>query len=186
MGNRRKKEAVSVRGAWTAVPLELLRSRAFSSLSPHATKLFFDFFAQMSANARGNGDLSASISVMRPRGWTSKAGLSNAITELLAAHFVVVTRQGGRRRCTLFALVPWALDCDLKKLDVGPGCYTHSDWTQGRKDLQEAPDKQKPAKWARASAARPDPKGAERLAALIASKRDGNARGASGAPGVGG
>jgi len=149
MGRKRKPGAVAVSGPWVPVPLELIRSRAFAQLSPHAAKLFFDLAAQLDRNAKGNGDLSATAQFLKARGWSSMSTLSAALEELLGAGLVAKTRQGGRRRCSLFALTPWPLDCDLSKLDVKPGSYGAADWTKGERTLAEVPTSEAPAIWNR-------------------------------------
>lgn len=106
-----------------------------------------DMASQLGPNARGNGDLAATFSLMAARGWTSKASLEQAIAELIENNFILVTRQGGRHKCSLYAICNYALDCDLSKLDVRPGSFSKSDWTQGRRNLQEPPTKSSPAVW---------------------------------------
>jgi hypothetical protein len=144
---RRKRGAVPIKGPWFAMPLDLLRSRAFANLSPHATKLFMDLCSAFGPNSLRNGDITATFSVMKARGWTSKAGLEAAIKELEAAQILITSRQGGRRLCSLYALTPWPLDCDPSKIDIKPGAYTMHDWTQGQGKLQERPSQAQPAAW---------------------------------------
>lgn len=129
------------------MPLELLKSRAFAQLSPKASKLFLDLVSQLGVNASGNGDLDLSPGRMRARGWRSNADKAAAIAELERVQLLVVTRRGDRRRPTLFALTPWPLQCDLQKLDVGPGSYSRTDWQQGSKALAEPPTEGQPADW---------------------------------------
>lgn len=59
---------------------------------------------------------------------------------------VSITRRGHRRQCTLYAVTLWPLDCDLSKLEHGPGSYTTNDWCAGS-DRQERPTEDKPAVW---------------------------------------
>jgi hypothetical protein len=55
---------------------------------------------------------------MKPRGWKSKETLNNARRELLEKGFIIITRQGGLRECSLYAVTFFAIDeCD-GKLDV--------------------------------------------------------------------
>lgn len=141
-----KKRTVTVRGPWVPVPLNFLRSLACARLSPLAVKLLVDLCAGLGPNADGNGDLSASPSTMGLRGWTSNATLAAAMRELIDAGLVIVTRRGDRRRCTLFAVTLWPLQCDTSKLDHGPGAYSTADWeASGR----EPPSTAEPAVWNR-------------------------------------
>lgn len=125
----RKKASVSVRGPWLAMPLDFLQSRACAELSPAGLKMFVDLCAQLGPNARGNGDLSASPATLAPRGWgRSNATRIAALRELVDAKLVAITRQGDRRRCALYAVTLWPIQCDPGKLEYGPGSYSTADW----------------------------------------------------------
>ena len=147
MSSRRKRNAVTVRGAWLPLPIAFLRSRACAELSPHAVKMLLDLCANLGPNASGNGDLSASPATMRPRGWSSDATRRAALQELEGAGLIAVTKRGNRRACSLFAVALWPLQCDLSKLDHGPGAYTTQDWTKGQSDRAASPTNEAPAIW---------------------------------------
>ncbi len=144
-----KKGAVTVKGAWFAMPLEFLRSRACAELSPHAVKMLFDLCSSLGPNASGNGDLSVAPSIMLPRGWTSDATRMAAVQELLRADLLCVTRMGNRRQCALYAVTLWPLQCDLSKLEHGPGAFATDDWTKTSVDRAERPTSDAPARWSR-------------------------------------
>lgn len=144
---RRKRGSVAVSGPWLPMPLWFLGSRACAELSPHALKMLVDLCSQLRPNAVGNGDLSAAPSVMRPRGWTSNETRQAAIAELIAADLVCMTRQGGRHRCSLYAVTLWPMDCDFAKLDHGPGCYSVNDWRGPSDARATSPSLDKPAIW---------------------------------------
>lgn len=113
-GAKQKREA----GGFAAVPFTMLRSAQFAALTPHAVKLIFDLLAQY--NLRNNGDLAMSFEKgMRPRGWKSKDTLNKARQELVDAGFIVLTRQGGLHRCSLYAVTFYAIDDCGGKLEVG-------------------------------------------------------------------
>lgn len=141
-----KKRAVTVLGPWVPVPLNFLRALACARLSPLAVKLLVDLWSALGPNAAGNGDLSAPPSAMRLRGWASNATLAAAMRELIDAGLVIVTRRGDRRRCTLYAVTLWPLQCDMSKLDHGPGSYSSTDWAARGREL---PSKAEPATWNR-------------------------------------
>jgi hypothetical protein len=143
---KRGKSPITVRGVWFPMPTDFLKSRACAELSPHAIKLLMDLCAQLGPNARRNGDLSAAPTVLAPRGWSSKATLASALQELQSARLVITTRQGGRNRCSLYAVTLWPMDCDFGKLDHGPGCYAMTDWHDDP-SRATAPDFTKPAQW---------------------------------------
>ena len=144
---RVKKNAVSVRGPWLAMPLDFLRSRAWAELSPQAAKMLLDLCAGLGPNARGNGDLSAAPVVMKPKGWRSTANRVAALQELEGARLIVTMRRGHRRQCALYAVTLWPLQCDTSKLDSGPGCYTTTDWMNVGGDRATCPTSETPARW---------------------------------------
>lgn len=131
------------------MPIAFLRSRVHAELSPCAAKLLFDMCGQLGWNAKNNGDLSVTPSLMRPRGWRSNATLLAALRELQEANLVVTTRQGGRNRCSLYAVTLWPMHCDISKLDYGPGCYKSTDW-EADPDRAGPPTVERPATWRRA------------------------------------
>ena len=55
---------------------------------------------------------------MRLYGWTSKGTVDKALNELLARGFIEQTRQGGRNKCSLYAVSWLAIDECGGKLDV--------------------------------------------------------------------
>jgi hypothetical protein len=144
---RRKGDPVTVRGPWVAVSLDFLQSKACAELSPHAVKMLIDLISRLGRNAHGNGDVSATGDFLQARGWTSKATRQAALRELQDAELLTVTRQGGRRTCTLYALTLWPMDCDFSKLDTGPGAYTATDWQRVKVDGNQPPTPETPATW---------------------------------------
>jgi len=85
----------------------------FKKLSFPAVKLLIDIAIQYRGN--NNGDLQATYTLIRKRGWNSSSTLNRARQELLYYGFIEMTRQGGLGRCSLFA-VSWESidDCDGK------------------------------------------------------------------------
>lgn len=145
--DRIKKHGVAVTGAWIPFPLTFLRSRACAELSPHGAKLLLDLLALLGPNAKRNGDLSLTPRLMLMRGWSSRATLQKAVAELIDHGLLAQTKQGSRLDCSLFAVTLFPLNCDLKKLDTGPGSYSVNDWT---KHGEQAPSEERPATWRRA------------------------------------
>ena len=54
-------------------------------------------------NGYNNGDISIPISIMEKRGW-SRGSLERGKKELLKNNWIVITRQGFNRTCSLYAL----------------------------------------------------------------------------------
>jgi hypothetical protein len=99
-----------------ALPMVVLRCERFAALPPSAVKLLMDFCVQ--SNGNNNGDLSAAMTTLRKRGWTSTVTLARALAALLNAGFVARTRLGNRHRCALFGLTWFRLD-PSEKMDAG-------------------------------------------------------------------
>ena len=95
-------------------------------LSPYGCKLLLDLLA--SYNGLNNGDLSTSWTLMRPRGWRSKATLTKAIRELQSKEIIWLTRAGGRRSASLYALTFLNVDECRGKIDTKPTVRPPDAW----------------------------------------------------------
>jgi len=102
--------------SFLSLPHILLNSVAYSKLSAHAVKLLID----ISAEFRGvnNGDLSATFNSLKKKNWHSKGTLNKAIKELKEYGFIEVSRQGGRNKCSLYALTFRPINICKGKLDI--------------------------------------------------------------------
>ena len=99
------------------------QSREYAELSPRAVKLLVALYCQYRGS--NNGDLCGAWSIMSKRGWTSRSQLEKALDELLAKGWISMTRQGGKRVPTLYAVSFQPIDHCGGKLDVAP-CATPS------------------------------------------------------------
>jgi hypothetical protein len=103
-------------GSFVKLPHQVIRSPQFAALPATAVKALCGLLAQYRGN--NNGDLVAALSIMQDYGWTSRDTLKRALDDLLAAGFIIVTRQGGNRIARLYAVTFYAVDaCD--KFDPG-------------------------------------------------------------------
>ncbi len=114
------------KGRFIAIPAPVLESDEYAQLSPAAVKLMVDLNTQFKGH--NNGDLSATWSMMKKRGWKSSATLFRALTELLEKGWIVKTRQGGRHKPNLFALSYLAIDDCAGKLDIKPTAAPPGTW----------------------------------------------------------
>lgn len=105
---------------------DVLRSLAYRALSYAERSFLIDLAEQFRGN--NNGDMTAAFAVMRRKGWTSKSTVQRCIRRLLDAGFIEQTRQGGRNRCSLYALTWFAIDDCKGKLDRGPTCVASNSW----------------------------------------------------------
>ena len=147
MSNAKRKERVGVVGPWIAVPIGFLRSEARARLSPHASKLLLDILSMLKPNGLGNGDISLTPSLMKSRGWTSRATLRAAIQELWDAKLLFQTRQGHRFATSLWALTLYPIACDFSKLDINHGMHTTHDYFGSEGKLGKSVSKENPTIW---------------------------------------
>lgn len=112
------------------VPTELIRAPQFWALSGNAVKVMLYLLSQYTGS--NNGDLA----VIQRRetaleiGIGSDKTLRQAITELKETGFITVSRQGGKNRCSLYALTFFAIDYCDGKLDICPTHTFTDDWKQ--------------------------------------------------------
>jgi hypothetical protein len=131
-------------GGYVPLPHVVIRSEEFSSLSPFAVKALLDLLAQYRGD--NNGDLCAAWTLMRLRGWRSKDSLAKGLTELRDACFLIVTRQGGKHRATLFGISFYSIDFCGGKLDLkAPTRVFMGTWHRKAVPLSTADAPSKPA-----------------------------------------
>jgi hypothetical protein len=147
MSNAKRKERVGVVGPWIAVSIGFLRSEARTRLSPHASKLLLDVISMLKPHGLGNGDISLTPSLMKPRGWTSRATLRAAIQELWDAKLLFPTKQGHRFATSLWALTLYPIACDFSKLDINHGMHTPHDYLGSEGKLGKSVSKENPTIW---------------------------------------
>ncbi len=104
------------KGGYVAIPHCVIRSHGYANLSAYGVKLLNDLLSQYYGS--NNGDLQATFSLLKNRGWKSKGTLNKAIKELVSSGFIEVSRQGGRNKCSLYALTFHAIDECKGKIDI--------------------------------------------------------------------
>jgi len=112
-------------------------SEEYAALSPRALKAMIDLLVQF--RGANNGDLCAAWSLMRKLGWTSKDQLAKALTELKERGWIIVSRQGGRRIPTLYALTILRVDPCNGKLDIAATRTPLHLWRNGRDSVISLP-----------------------------------------------
>ena len=119
MSRRKPKSNAILYPGYLSLHKPLLESEDFKSLKGNSIKLLIDIGQQY--NGRNNGDLCASFSVMRPRGWNSNQQLSKALRELLDKDLIILTKQGGLNMGPNLYAITWQPIHECKgKLDVKP------------------------------------------------------------------
>lgn len=114
------------KGGYVPLPHCVIRSDGYAHLSAYAVKLLNDMLSQYYGS--NNGDFHATFSLLKKRGWKSKGTLNKAIKELIATGFIEVSRQGGRNKCSLYAVTFYAVDECKGKLDIQPTNKPTSLW----------------------------------------------------------
>ena len=117
MGRVKHKQKASFAG----IPRLVMECPDYTNLSSNAIRLLVEL--AYSYKGGNNGDLCPSWTLMKERGFRSKATLTRVIKELVAAEMIMLTRQGQfiRNRAGLYALTWASIDeCAGKQLDESP------------------------------------------------------------------
>ena len=115
MAKKRIKQAYKELGRFAALPFDVINSERYRALSHSAARLLIDLTLQL--HSSNNGDISAAQSVLDCYGWrdsTRKRGLK----ELVKNELLVMTRQGGKHKCSLYAVSWRSIDYCNGKLDI--------------------------------------------------------------------
>lgn len=115
-------------GSFAAIPCVILESEEYAALSAPAVKALLDLFAQYRGS--NNGDLTAAWSIMNKRGWRSKDSLYRALRMLQDMGWIIKTRQGGKHRCSLYAVTWRAVDACGGKLDIAATRTPANTWKE--------------------------------------------------------
>lgn len=120
-------------GRFIQVPLSVLNSAAYKSLSPHEVKLLWDIAAQYAG--MNNGRLLAGWKYMNEaRGWKSPDTLHRCRKVLVDRCLISLTRQGRKNNLSSwYACTWWPLDHD-PVMDVGPQALPRGEYTRWSPD----------------------------------------------------
>lgn len=103
-------------GGFAGIPRKVMKSADYMSLSGNAVKLLLELASQYKGRkAANNGDLTCAWTILRQRGFNSKATVQRSKSELLQRHLIKEVRKGvagidGRRICSLYAVTWQPLD----------------------------------------------------------------------------
>jgi len=112
----------------------VLDSEEFGQLSGNAVKLLLELHRHY--NGFNNGDLCATWSRLKGRGWKSKSTLSRSTHELVDAGFIVLSRLSYlRSKPNLYALTYLAVDECNGKLDIPATQKPEHLWRSKNKSL---------------------------------------------------
>ena len=115
----RSKHSKKSGASFAGIPRVVMECPDYINLSANAIRLLNEMAYQF--KGINNGDLCPSWTLMKERGFASKATLRKALTALVSARFLILTRQGGKNLASLYAL-SWAPinECPKKRLEIGP------------------------------------------------------------------
>ena len=117
MGRAKHKQNASFAG----IPRVVMECPDYINLNSNAIRLLVEL--AYSYKGGNNGDLCPAWTLMKERGFRSKATLTRVIKELVAAEMIMLTRQGQfiRHKASLYALT-WAPidECSGKYLEESP------------------------------------------------------------------
>jgi hypothetical protein len=139
----RRRDRVTGRreaGSFIALPKVVLDSDNFIRLSPRAVKLLIDLYCVYNGN--NNGDFCAAWSLMKSRGWRSESTLRESLIELQHYRLIMLTRQGSKRRPSLYGVTFQAIDACDGKLDISSTAAPPGDWRDRVADW-ERPNRKK-------------------------------------------
>lgn len=116
-----KSKAIQYKG-FLHLHKPLLDCEDFILLKGNSIKLLIDIACQY--NGYNNGDLCASLSVMKKRGWNSNQQLAKALKELIDRTLILKTKQGGLNYGpNLYAITWQPIDECNGKLDIEPTTF---------------------------------------------------------------
>jgi hypothetical protein len=90
---RQRLKGRKTSGSFMQIPHAVIEHENYSRLSHRACRLLWDLYSQF--RGKNNGDLCASMSIMKRKGWKSNDQLSKAKKELLETGWIVRTKVGG-------------------------------------------------------------------------------------------
>lgn len=114
-------------GAFIQVPIAVLDSKAYTTLSASAKVLLWDVVSQYKGD--NNGKLLTGWRIMNEeRGWVSKDTLNRAKTELLESGLLFETRKGARPNKSSWCAATWwhlnhMPEMDIREQDFPRGLY---------------------------------------------------------------
>ena len=137
--NRLKAKGRRESGIFVPFPCSVLCHPNFTRLSAKAVKLLMDIVSQLRFRSGGtcnNGDLTATWTILKERGWKSRDSLHLSLQELLYYGFIKLTRQGGRHLPSLYAVTWWAIDACGGKLDIPETRAPSNEWKTDKEPWQ--------------------------------------------------
>lgn len=141
--DRAKHKGRKVQGSFTLIPHAVQDCPNWRACGGSAIKLLCDLARQYRGS--NNGDLCASMSILKPKGWTSPETVHYALLELRHYGMIVQTRQGGLHAASLYALAWHAIDECGGKLDCAATSVAPGNWRETPATAFKRPKKNRKA-----------------------------------------
>ena len=147
--NRATRRLKKRKGRFVGIPYDVASNHLFAELTAPETKLLIDILIQF--NGRNNGMLSACYTLMKSRGW-ARSSLYRAFCGLQHKGFVVVTRQGWKRRGkpTLVGITWVEINPPLNGVEYDEGIQSSaiplSYWCKAKSGWKNQPKAKEPKK----------------------------------------
>ncbi|WP_139224939.1 hypothetical protein [Dokdonella immobilis] len=126
--SRQKAKGRRSSGGFIAIPHSVMDSPNWLSCSATAIKMLTELVRQF--NGHNNGDLAATLSMLKKRGWSSPETIHFACLELRHYGLIELTRQGGKHVPNLYALSWQPIDDRRGKLDCSATRIASGAWKQ--------------------------------------------------------
>ena len=126
MGRSTSRKPADPNGRHIRVYTSLLNSPAYRCLNYASKALYVDLRAAVTGT--NNGNISAALSDLKHRGWSSRQCLARALYELRSLGFLAVTREGGLKQGTRVPTLYRFTDMEVfeqPKVGVQPCKATH-------------------------------------------------------------
>lgn len=129
---REKAQGRREGGFFIPLPIAVLQSENFKTMSPKGKLIFWALMAQIEVGkggARNNGNLCASPKMVKSPGLKSDATIHEGTKEVLARGFIEQTRQGGLHMGpNLYAFTFWPINECNGKLDCRATVVASGNW----------------------------------------------------------
>lgn len=113
-------------GSFAGIPRVLMESQKYKQLNGWEVRLLLELACQFRGS--NNGDLGMTWTMAKERGWRSSGTLAQSLAKLEALGFILRTREGGKHRCSLYALSWQPIDDCGGKLDVKATATAPNTW----------------------------------------------------------
>ncbi len=137
----KRKSTSGWQDGYAALPRVFYTTEEFRALSPQARSLLIEYALRFKGN--NNGNLEMTEQQFATAGLGTPTTFRRYNTELINAGWIVVTRQGGLGKCSLYALTYLRIDKTEIRYDhpitAGAPCHLWRSQNKGQRDARQKP-----------------------------------------------